>query len=209
MKVYSLLLLVGLSVLSCSSKETSTSTNSGLAVDPTEKITSVAGLEKLKIKKAQTDTLVSKNSLTLEILVKEPESDKLVVVVNENYPDEVEVTYNIWRNADGKILLVGEYPYSQSGDWDIGYEHYFDESGLTFSFQKRTNFFNSFCADGVAYENVVEYYDSSFNRLHQTYSLIDENKQNLKKEDCEFPYDYPYEVSNSLKDYLKRINYGS
>lgn len=209
MKGYTLVFLVGLLGISCSNQNTPISANSGLAVESTKKSESADVLETLKVKKALTDTLVATNILTVEILVKEPGNKKLVVVVNENFPEEVEVTYNILRNADGKILLVGEYPYSESGDWDIGYEHYFDESGLTFSFQKRTNFFNSFCTDGVAYENVVEYYDSSFNRLHQAYSLIDENKQTLKKEECEFPYDYPYEVSNSLKEYLKRINYGS
>jgi len=109
----------------------------------------------------------------------------------------------------GKIKLIGEFPYSESGDWNIGYAHYFENKGRTFSFERKTNFLNSICTDGVAYEIIVEFYNSDFNRVDRIYYLVDENNKELVKKDCTLNYDYPYKVSNNLKSYLKRINYGS
>lgn len=166
-------------------------------------------LERLKGQKSQIDTLAARKELKFEVLVKEPNKEKLTIVINQQWPEIVETTFNIWRNSEGQIKRIGEYPFSESGDWNIGYEHYFDKNGKTFSFERNTNFFNSICTDGVAYEKIIEFYNSDFNRLDRIYSLTDKGKQELKKEDCVMNYDYPYDVSNNLENYIKRINYGS
>jgi hypothetical protein len=165
-------------------------------------------IERLKGQKIIIDTLQSQNKLKLEVLVKEPNKEKLTIVLNENWPETIETTYNIWKNEKGNIILIGEFPTSESGDWYIEYLHYFDKKEKTFVFQRTTNFFNSMCADGVAYEKIVEYYNSDFNRIERNYSLADKNKKELKKEDCAMHYDYPFEISNNLKSYLNKINYG-
>jgi hypothetical protein len=165
-------------------------------------------IERLKGQKIIIDTLQSQNKLKLEVLVKEPNKEKLTIVLNENWPETIETTYNIWKNEKGNIILIGEFPTSESGDWYIEYLHYFDKKEKTFVFQRTTNFFNSMCADGVAYEKIVEYYNSDFNRIERNYSLADKNKKELKKEDSAMHYDYPFEISNNLKSYLNKINYG-
>ena len=128
-------------------------------------------------------------------------------MLNEDFPEEVEKTFNIWRDANGKIVFVGEYPFSESGDWYIEYKHYFNDTGETFAFERRTNFFNSICTEDVAYEVITDFYDVDFRKLHQVYSLTDLQGDSLNKEECEFHYDYPYKVSPSLEAYLKRIQY--
>jgi len=165
-------------------------------------------IERLKGQKIIIDTLQSQNKLKLEVLVKEPNKEKLTIVLNENWPETIETTYNIWKNEKGNIILIGEFPTSESGDWYIEYLHYFDKKEKTFVFQRTTNFFNSMCADGVAYEKIVEYYNSDFNRIERNYSLADKNKKELKKEDSAMHYDYPFEISNNLKSYLNKINHG-
>ena len=165
-------------------------------------------IEGLITQKIIIDTLQSQNKLKLEVLVKEPNIEKLTVVFNENWPDTIEKTYNIWRNGKGNIVLIGEFPTSESGDWDIEYLHYFDKKEEIFAFQRNTNFFNSMCTEGVAYEKIIEYYNSNFNRIERNYSLTGKNKKKLKKGDCTMYYDYPFEITNNLKSYLKKINYG-
>jgi hypothetical protein len=165
-------------------------------------------IERLKGQKIIIDTLQSQDKLKLEVLVKEPNKEKLKIVLNENWPETIETTYNIWKNENGNIILIGEFPTSESGDWYIEYLQYFDKKEKTFAFQRNTNFFNSMCTDGVAYEKITEYYNSDFNRIERNYSLTDKNKKELKKDDCAMYYDYPFEVSDNLKSYLKKINYG-
>ena len=165
-------------------------------------------IERLKGQKIIIDTLQSQKKLTLEVLVKEPDKEKLTIVLNENWPESIETTYNIWKNENGSIILIGEFPTSQSGDWYIEYLHYFDKNKKTFAFQRNTNFFNSMCTDGVAYERITEYYNSDFNRIERNYSLNDKNEKQLKKDDCAMHYDYPFEISDNLKSYLNEINYG-
>jgi hypothetical protein len=158
-------------------------------------------------RKAFIDTLISHNKLQVEVLVQQPDSEKLIVVVNEEFPEEVERTFNIWRDSDGRIVFIGEYPYSESGDWYIEYKHYFNEAGETFAFERITNFFNSICTDGVAREVILDFYDSNFRKLHQVYSLTDMDANKLNKEECGFPYDYPYVFSQSLDSYVEMMNY--
>ena len=166
-------------------------------------------VEKLIERRALIDTLVIQSNLQVEVLVQQPDSERLVVVINEEFPEEVETTFNIWRDSDGTIVFIGEYPYSESGDWYIEYKHYFNEAGETFAFERITNFFNSICTDEVAYERITDFYDSEFRKLHQVYTLTDLEGDRLNKEECEFHYDYSYEVSKSLDAYLKKIQYRS
>ncbi|PZW43745.1 hypothetical protein LX95_00069 [Mesonia algae] len=166
-------------------------------------------LDGLKSQKIIIDSLQSQNKLTLEVLVKEPNKEKLTIVLHENWPENIETTYNIWKHQNGNIMLIGEFPTSESGDWHIGYLHYFDKKKKTFAFQRNTNFFNSMCTNEVAYEKITEYYNSDFHRIERNYSLTDKNDKELKKDDCAMHYDYPFEVSNHLNSYLKKINYGS
>lgn len=164
-------------------------------------------LDRLKWQKAVIDTLKSDVKLDLEIFVKEPDKEGLTKVIDDQWPEEISVTYNLWANAKGQIEMIDEYPFSESGDWGIAYLHYFDKNGETFSFERNTNFYNSECTDGLTNENILEFYDSDFNRLSRTYELTGPGGQNLNNQDCALPYDYPYEVASSLENYLNRIKY--
>lgn len=164
-------------------------------------------LDRLKWQKAMIDSSMSEVKLDLEILVKEPDTEGLTKVVDDEWPEEFSVTYHLWANANGQIEMIGEYPFSESGDWGIGYLHYFDKNGKTFSFERNTNFYNSECADDLVNEDILEFYDNDFNRISRTYDLTGPGGQNLNDKNCSLPYDYPYDVAPSLENYLNRINY--
>ncbi|WP_020534014.1 hypothetical protein [Flexithrix dorotheae] len=195
-------------VFSCSKKEESKKI-SGHSTDTVEKVNRSTELipepdiiERLKYQKTEIDSLISKKELSLEVYAKIIGEEKTVLVKNEDWPENMETTFNIWKDRDGEILFIGEYPISESGDWFIGYHHYFDESGKTFAFERITSFFNSSCTERAANEIITDFYNKDFNRIDRIYLLKDENGQNLKKEECVFNYDYPYEVLGTLNKYL-------
>lgn len=162
--------------------------------------------QRLELQRIQMDSLVSRRELDLEVLVKEPDKEDLTLVVNEEWPRRVETSFNVWKNPEGVIKVIGEYPFSESGDWSIGYVHYFDKVGRTYSFMRNTNFFNSECTEGLASEEIIEYYNKDFNRVDREYSLTDARGEKLDKNDCTLTYDYPYDVSKSVEDFLKSKN---
>jgi len=210
------LLLLLLQILSCSDKKTiknisgELKSSSNIKQQPASDLVSTEEvLAQLKSKKAGLDTLMAHKKLRLEVFVKEPKKENLTLVKNEQWPEEIETTYNIWKNSQGQVIVIGEYPFSESGDWDIEYLHYYDDKGKIFSFERSTNFFNSICTEGVAYENIVEFYNPDFIKINRSYSLVDEARKNLKKEDCVMNYDFQFSINNNLRDYLKKINYRS
>lgn len=164
-------------------------------------------LERRKYQKTIIDTLFAHSKDKLIVLAKLVDKDEPIQIIDGNFPDNVEITFNILKDSLGQIITVFEIPYSESGDWNIFLTHYFDKNGKTFAFERQTSFFNSICTDGVAYETKTEFYNSNFQLINKTYKLVDEENKTLQIDSCQFPYDYEYKVSASIDKYLqaKRI----
>lgn len=160
-------------------------------------------IERLKYQKTNIDTLFNHSKDKLIVLAKLVDKEEAVQIKNGNFPDNVETTFNILKDSLGSIVTVSEFPFSESGDWNIIFTHYFDKDGRTFAFERQTNFFNSICADGVAYETRTEFYNSDFQLIDKTYKLVDEKNAALLKDSCQFPYDYEYKVSSDIDKYLQ------
>ncbi len=139
-------------------------------------------LERLKYQKAKIDTVFNHSKNKLIVIAKLVDNDTPVNIFNGNFPANVETTFNILKDNKGQIIAVAQFPFSESGDWDITYTHYFDKDGKTFAFERQTNFFNSICTDGVAYETRTELYNSQFKRINSTYKLVDEKKNTAKRQ---------------------------
>ena len=131
------------------------------------------------------------------------DKDEPIVIQNGYFPDNVETTFNILKDSLGQIVSVSEFPFSESGDWNIIFTHYFDKDGKTFAFERQSNFFNSICTDGVAYETRAEFYNSDFQLIDKTYKLVDEKNKPLQKDSCQFPYDYEFKISADIDKYLQ------
>jgi hypothetical protein len=127
----------------------------------------------------------------------------LIPLKDTTLPDETETSFNILRDSLRRIVAITESPYSQSGDWFLTLVHYFDKNGQTFAFERQTNFFNSGCTEGVAYETKTEYYDNDFKLIRRQYKLVDEKGLALNKDSCTFMYDYSYKVFPSVDKLLQ------
>lgn len=142
------------------------STNSKTTSETTlQSLSNQETLNLLKNKKRNIDTLFARNTKKLIVLVKLTDQEELAPVLNGEFSENVETTFNILKDSLGHIITISEYPFSESGDWDITFTHYFDENGKTFAFERKTNFFNSVCTDGVAFETKTEFYDINFKSI--------------------------------------------
>lgn len=160
-------------------------------------------LERLKYQKATVDTLFNHNKDKLLIFVKLADKDELEQITNGKLPENVVITFNILKDSFGNVITVSEFPFSESGDWNIILTHYFDKDGKTFAFERQTNFFNSICTDGVAYETKTEFYNIDFQIIDKEYKLVDRQNKPLRKDSCQFPYDKDYKVSRDIDNYLR------
>ncbi len=159
-------------------------------------------LKRLNQQKKVIDSLANDTN-SLVVYAKVPSNLNPVLVKNANFPDEVEVSYNVLKDKKGKVIYIFESPTGESGDWDIAYRSYFDKNGKLFAFERKAGFFNSECTDGVAHEVSVKYYSQNANLIDSTYSLIDDNKKSLMKSKCNFNYNFSYTIYKSSENYIK------
>jgi hypothetical protein len=158
----------------------------------------------LKKEKQRIDRLAQDTGALL-VMVKVPHNDTLLKVQGDNYPDEIETTFNLLKGKNGGIIYAVEIPFSESGDWFIAYKSYFDGAGKILAFEREANFFNSACAGeegSAAHEKIIKYYDESSGVIDSVYTLYNDKKKPLKKSDCNFNYDYPYTIPTTLACFL-------
>ena len=156
-------------------------------------------------KKAVYDSLRQQNKFELQVLIRMKNDTALYIINNMEFPSSgIATTFNILKNKAGKILMVSVYPYCESGDWFVGFTHYFDEQGNTFAFERLTSFYNSKCTSGLANEKIIKYYSSTFTELKNTYSLTDSKNIPLKKSSCDLPYQFDYSVFKNVNEVYKQ-----
>lgn len=160
-------------------------------------------IEILKYEKNEIDTLFMHEKNKSLIFIKLTEEGQAIQITTDTIPEKAITTYSILKDSIGKIVIISEFPTSESGDWFIVLTHYFDKNGKTFAFERQTNFFNSGCTEGIVYETKTEFYNSDFKKIDKAYNLVDEKNKPLKKDSCTFPYDYEYKVSSNINEFLK------
>jgi len=183
---YTTILFLLLSISSC---------GQGTITDQREK-------ERLEIEKQ-----VTTDKSKLIVLVKLKGQSNLQRVVGENWPDDIETTYNILKNQRGQIIYLGEFPTSESGDWTLGLKHYFGNNGKLIAFEKRLSYFNEACTDGAVIETIIELYDNAFKEVKTTKTQTDNRGKELKVKDCGHAYNWDIDKRGTVNElvHLKKI----
>jgi hypothetical protein len=164
-------------------------------------------LTNLKAKKAATDKYVNTHAKEMAVFVKIPGKKGLIRVYNEKWPNEIEYTCNILKDKNGKIIYVFQAPFSESGDWDISYEHYFDKDGNVFAFYKDESIFDDNVKEGIIRNRLLNYYNKDFKVINQKSWLADEKGNVVKANKNKFDFrDYKYTIYKSLTECLKALN---
>jgi hypothetical protein len=157
------------------------------------------GLDELKAQKQHIDSMITEKSIV--ILAKVEGEKRLVKVEGNKYPPNMEATYNVVKDENGKTVYIAELPFSKNSDWFIAYRSYFDNDGKIFAFQRLNNFLHSECVRGAAMEKSTNYYNRKFKLIDSTYTLTDSQKKPLDRSDCKFPYNFPYKVFKTVGEY--------
>ena len=157
-------------------------------------------LEELKTLKESYDSIRTANKADQLIFVRTG-NNKLIQVTDNDWPENIATTYNV-LTSNGLTLLVGIYPYSESGDWSREHTYYFDATGRTFAYKHSLNSFNSLCAD-ILKQSTLFFYDQQANELTKKYSILDKARTNMENKDCVFNYPYEHQPYKNLEE-LKR-----
>lgn len=157
-------------------------------------------INSVSLQKRQIDQKI--NNKTLQVWVRVKNQNKAILVENRRYPKNIDITYNIFKDEKGRMRYAAEMPTSPDNDWFIAYKSYFDTTGNIIAFQRINNFMNSGCVRGAAMESMTKLYDHTFNAIDSTYTLTDTYKKPLEKSACKFPYNFPFKITKSSKDYL-------
>lgn len=160
-------------------------------------------LERLQYQKSVIDSLFIKDRDQVIVLARLAPKGKLVQVMTDSVPENTETVFYMLKDSSGQIISISEIPESESGDWFIVSTHYFDQHGSTFAYDNQTNFFNSLCTDGIAYETVTKFYNSNFQLIDSVYKLVDENNKSLQRDSCQFLYGVTFDVFPDCDAFLR------
>ncbi|MDQ3292714.1 MAG: hypothetical protein M3Q05_15615 [Bacteroidota bacterium] len=205
MKINLIAVLIGI-IISCSTKQTSTS-----EVSPLPNNFHSVPKEALYKEKVSIDTLFSQKKKLLTVLVKTMNNNELIRVVNENWPSEIEITYNILIDSEGRVNRISEFPYSESGDWEIMYSHYFDKNGNTFAFERQIRAFNTVCPgeddfDKLTIEKIIKLYSPEHAMVDSTYKMTDGQGMDITNKKCQQEVESDNQVFKNLLEYTRNKN---
>ena len=164
-------------------------------------------LVSLKHRKAKYESYAYNHRKNIVFLVKIRGKNDLLKVKEGDWPDDTEFIYTILKDETGKIILITQSPYSQSGDWYIECKHYFNSNGKTFAFSKRETVFNDSVKGEVAMETFLRFYNDRFEVIEKDYRLTDGDDKLIKRNKNDFDFrDFKEQVYSNVSDCLKAYN---
>jgi hypothetical protein len=150
------------------------------------------------------DNVYNKDTSKIELYLQNDKNGLINRVINfDNFLESFYASYNIIRNELGNVIYIAEFPYSESGDWDLAYENYFDNNGNLIVFIRKCSFFNGICAE-IVNEKSEYFYDLNHELIKKTYEITDENKKTLDYKKCVFNYQHDYMQYLTLEEYLTK-----
>jgi hypothetical protein len=159
-------------------------------------------IDQLDKRRLEIENQTTTDKASLIVLVKLSDQTDLQRVINEDWPENIETTYNVLKNKAGHIIYVGEFPFSESGDWTLGLKHYFSDSGNLIAFEKRFAYFNDNCGDGIVVEKQIDLFDNQLNILRTIRTLTDGKDKSLTDENCAQGFDADITISPTAKELI-------
>jgi hypothetical protein len=155
-------------------------------------------------KKKEIEAKIKSNKNDLIVFAQIKGEKKMQVVKNENWPENIETTFNILKSASGQIIYLGEFPSSESGDWTLELKHFFNDKGETFAFEKRLTFFNEDCGNGVVVEKLTNFFTKDFKLIGTLRQLRDGNDNAITDhKSCSDPYQWTIDKKGSVSELMK------
>ena len=133
----------------------------------------------------------------------------------DSLPDSAEGSYAVTRDARGRIVAVSDMPVSQSSDWYMVSDHYFDSTGSTIVMRRRASFFSGCTlpkSDSTVSvnETVASYFGAKHRLVRRTFvrTLFD-GKTPAPAENCNESYRTSYPIYPTLDSLVAATGLGS
>lgn len=117
----------------------------------------------------------------------------------QKMPEDVEVAYQIINDGDD-ILAIGQMAGGPGREFFNAYYHYFSPQGNTQAFIRFSNYEQSKCTEGLAFETSEYFFDDAFRVTKKDYQFVSEDNSPLEQHLCEFPYRASYSIYQDLKE---------
>jgi tetratricopeptide (TPR) repeat protein len=163
----------------------------------------------LEVFKKMKQTIDSQlKSFVSETFAKCYNSVGLTPVFDGNFPQNTEKSYSIFRDKQGIVRYITESPVSESGDWFVSFDYYYDSEGNLFAFSLDKSMFSA-CSDvNIVYEKKITYYDKVFNIIGKSISVEDDKKNKLNSKYCNLDQlNFKTTVIQNSREYLRSIGY--
>ena len=158
---------------------------------------------RLENQKLAIEGAISAEQSKLIVFARVPDRAGLVRVINEQWPDDIETVYNVWKDKSGSVVYIGESPVSQSGDWSLDIGYFFNEKGQLFAFEKRLAYFREDCGSGIVVQRDLTLYDASFKAIKSTRTLSDGEGKPVSGDMCGSGYDWEFEVRSTVGEMME------
>ncbi|MBL3656010.1 hypothetical protein [Fulvivirga sediminis] len=123
-------------------------------------------------------------------------------VENENWPPQIITTYNIYKDKNNAIVLISEYPFSESGDWFSVNNMYFNAYGFLYAQNIKTITFNSSCDSSAITTHLTTLYNNENTPLTSEFTIMNDNGDTLKT-NCDDLYEMEYKTHTNVRSYLQ------
>lgn len=151
--------------------------------------------------KREIEQQIQSNKKNIAVFVKIKGLSTPQRVINEQWPENIESTYNILKNPLGQVIYFAEFPQSESGDWVYSIKHFFNQ-GQTISIETRISFFNEDCGNGPITEILTELYLNNF-KLHATVKQLRDSKDNtISGSLCSNPYKWSSDKKGTAQELI-------
>ena len=154
---------------------------------------------------ASVDSAMQKDTTRFHFCAKVTSKQSLVRVRSRrDWPEETEVSYCAFFDRAGHLVYFCQSPVSESGDWHMLCEHYFNADGAVLLMSYSVSGFNSECVDVMRQETRL-FFDTNFNLIGKESSLTDQESRPISGEGCEFNYKFPFTVYPEVRDIPESI----
>jgi hypothetical protein len=130
-----------------------------------------------------------------------------IKIISFQKPNNTQCLYNVVRDSTGKIVCIAKILYDDDIEGEFTYEHYFDEDGKTFAFDKGELIPSNKIKDHYVRAINSKYYGKKFNTIGQDSTLQDayQKLNTADKKDFNFP-NFKYTIYKNIDECLKGYN---
>ena len=154
---------------------------------------------------AKTDSIKQVLNGNFKIYCKVNKNKILQVKDTANWPENVEITYNLLLDSIGNLIKYVEIPTSESGDWNLELSYYFNKNGNLQKFVYSLSAFANECTE-ILRDTRQQYYKEKGNIIYKNRFFTDANFKPIDTTGC-YVRDIEYNIYKNTKEIKSKYQF--